>query len=660
MFIVNAQVTGAETERAADELISLLQSRLCGMMPKAAIAFIGSRFDETVLVVKLEAAFPGIAVVGTTVSGMYADEFGFGEDCLQATVIGGEGVDATALFESERAEKGSLSSQIAEKYAASAQPPGLAISLIASSARNKLQIIESIERVLENRCPLVGAVAGRTAADRAETRVFGGSDSGRPIASLLILSGPFEVVVKTGRSWEPVGVVSLVNEAEGNTVKKIDGMPALDYFQLHLGEHRKPAPEFPLAVFDTKPDTEFRLHPTTRYDFDTRFVDTSPPIPTGSIVRISEATQDHIIQQAVMCAEQFRLGPARPEMVGVLCFSCNIRKGMLGTGAGLELDALRNVLGNDVPVAGLFGFGEIGPSLSAGKCALFGATLVAVAIYSNDCRSTSRKSVGVQAPVRAVTDSDALNRIRLERANYYRADLEQIQRTQAALLRSVNRRVESLNRALIDEKQKSETLLLNILPEEIAGRLKDKSATIADRFENVTVLFSDIVGFTRLSQGVPPEELVGLLNEIVFRFDQICKEEGVEKIKTIGDAYMAAAGVPVPAEDHAVRATQVALRMLEVVRGLPKVPERSIDIRIGLHSGPVVAGVIGRHKYAYDLWGDTVNTAARMESHGAPGRIQVSATTHSLIKHRFSMEPAGAKEIKGKGMMTTYMVNGEL
>ena len=207
-----------------------------------------------------------------------------------------------------------------------------------------------------------------------------------------------------------------------------------------------------------------------------------------------------------------------------------------------------------------------------------------------------------------------------------------------------------------EERRKSESLLLNILPAPIAERLKAHELTIADSFPECSVLFADIVGFTPLSAKLGAKQLVDLLNEIFSAFDGFTEELGLEKIKTIGDSYMVAAGIPEPYPDHAKTMVEMAERMLRYFEEMEDIEGETISIRIGIHSGPVVAGVIGKKKFIYDLWGDTVNTAARMESHGVPGAIHLSATTAGLVKDSYKLEPRGVSEIKGKGPMETYLV----
>ncbi|MBD2580039.1 transporter substrate-binding protein [Oscillatoria sp. FACHB-1406] len=204
------------------------------------------------------------------------------------------------------------------------------------------------------------------------------------------------------------------------------------------------------------------------------------------------------------------------------------------------------------------------------------------------------------------------------------------------------------------EQQKSEQLLLNILPESIAHQLKHNPGAIAKHFDEVSILFADIVGFTPLSSQLSPIELVNLLNDIFSNFDILAERFGLEKIKTIGDAYMVAAGLPIPRPDHAEAIADMALAMQDAILACPNPLARKIEIRIGINSGAAVAGVIGTKKFIYDLWGDAVNIASRMESCGKPGRIQITAATYDRIKHKFKLEKRGSIYVKGKGEMITY------
>jgi class 3 adenylate cyclase len=203
----------------------------------------------------------------------------------------------------------------------------------------------------------------------------------------------------------------------------------------------------------------------------------------------------------------------------------------------------------------------------------------------------------------------------------------------------------------------NERLLLNILPSPIADRLKAGNEPIADAFSEVSVLFADVVGFTQLSASRPAREVVELLDDLFTRFDNAARDLGIEKIKTIGDAYMAVCGLPDPCTDHTERMMAMAVRMLELVKECGRELKTPLQLRIGINSGPVVAGIIGRRKFIYDLWGDTVNLASRMESHGIPDAIQVTRPVYEKLRSRYPFEERGPIEVKGKGTVETWVLH---
>jgi len=218
-------------------------------------------------------------------------------------------------------------------------------------------------------------------------------------------------------------------------------------------------------------------------------------------------------------------------------------------------------------------------------------------------------------------------------------------------------RERAITEELRAEKERSEALLLNILPRTIIERLRQGETVIADRIADATILFSDLVDFTALAAKLAPEQMVDLLGSLFSRFDAIAERLGLEKIKTIGDGYMVAGGLPQPRPDHAMAVAEMALAMHAAADGTAAMYDQPIRLRIGIHTGPLVAGVIGTHKFVYDVWGDTVNTAKRMETYGLPGRIHVSAATQQVLGDAFRFERCGAREIKGKGRMETFFLD---
>ncbi len=255
-------------------------------------------------------------------------------------------------------------------------------------------------------------------------------------------------------------------------------------------------------------------------------------------------------------------------------------------------------------------------------------------------------SIGDSTQEKLVTNQEKLKELNLKVRSAYKELSEKA--TQLA----------DAYKMLKEAQQKSDVLLLNILPEAIANRLKKGETLIADNFKEVTVLFADIVGFTAMSSKIPPEELIALLQEVFTLFDDLCDELALEKIKTIGDSYMVVGGLPEARPDHAEAVAEMALGMIEGLKTLKAAQQHSLAIRIGIHSGEVIAGVIGKKKFVYDLWGDTVNTAARMESQGLTGQIHVSSATFELLKEKYVFGTRGAVTIKGKGDMQTYFLTG--
>ncbi|HYM32041.1 MAG TPA: adenylate/guanylate cyclase domain-containing protein [Candidatus Cybelea sp.] len=214
--------------------------------------------------------------------------------------------------------------------------------------------------------------------------------------------------------------------------------------------------------------------------------------------------------------------------------------------------------------------------------------------------------------------------------------------------------------AINRERERSDRLLANILPASIAERLKHEARSIADRCDDVTVLFADLADFTTYAADQPPEAVVDLLNRVFYAFDDMVDRRGLEKIKTVGDAYMAAGGVPVPRPDHATAMADLAVEMMQFVESLRGQQSPDIRLRIGMHSGRVIAGVIGKRKFSYDLWGDTVNVASRLQSASEPGRIHLSEETRQRLGPRYVVEARGLIALKGRGSMNTYFLQRDI
>ena len=212
---------------------------------------------------------------------------------------------------------------------------------------------------------------------------------------------------------------------------------------------------------------------------------------------------------------------------------------------------------------------------------------------------------------------------------------------------------------LEQEHERSERLLRNILPEQVAARLKTQPGSIAEMSPSVTILFADIVGFTGIASAMQPTHLISILNDVFTKFDELASRYGLEKIKTIGDAYMVAGGIPIAMENHTEAVANMALAMQESISSF-RFNDITLQTRVGFHTGPVIAGVIGRKKFSYDIWGDAVNIASRLESHGEAGKIQVSRDVYVTLKDKFTFEERGEITIKGIGPMETFFLTGKI
>jgi class 3 adenylate cyclase len=313
---------------------------------------------------------------------------------------------------------------------------------------------------------------------------------------------------------------------------------------------------------------------------------------------------------------------------------------------GIALVAMNTLISPREPGFGLYIFGVpivivfayTAPRLRLPSATLAGTVLIAASIVAGIAHGDLR---GDDAPVRFLVTTGiiaATNTIGMLAGYFIESGL----------------RSNWLQHLILErERQRSDGLLLNILPAPVADRLK-AGDVVVDEFESVSVLFADIVGFTPLSAGRSAEEIVNLLNEVFSRFDRLAESHGLEKIKTMGDAYLAVGGMPVPQPDHVERVAGMALDMQAEAAALSAGGIAPIRLRIGLHTGPVVAGVIGLRKFSYDLWGDTVNTASRMESQGKPGRIHVTEAIFECLAGRYLFDGPSLVDVKGKGVMRTY------
>ncbi len=484
--------------------------------------------------------------------------------------------------------------------------------------------------------------------------------------------------------WKELGTPKRITRSRGREVLEIEGIPATEfyshYFDLkpatqspvmnHIDPDLMAAGEYPILLRNAAGSEVMRA--VIQMDGSQKSVTYGGEIPEGSLVRFCSPNALETIELSVREMQGFRDSLSAQGSDAVLMFNCALRSRSFGQYMQKELQAIHRLW--NLPLVGFSSWGEIGTTAGQ-SCGLHNTVISVVALRmlekpehterlaqnaetnefpSHHPLEDARPNFNHDQPTRFsaadIRDLVESTSPDTESVEHLRAEVSQLRREKRILGHFLRLTAGDLER----EQQKSDDLLLNILPSTIAQRLKSGAKNISDRVDEASVLFADLVGFTRLSATVEPAVLVDLLNDIFTEFDRISQELGIEKIKTIGDAYMAAAGVPEPVQDHASRCMAAAGAMMDHMKQINLKHGLTLKLRAGIHSGPVAAGIIGTHKFSYDLWGDTVNMAQRMESHGEPNCIQVSERTFELLGRPHSLIPRSV-DIKGKGKMQTYL-----
>lgn len=459
--------------------------------------------------------------------------------------------------------------------------------------------------------------------------------------------------------WQELGTPKRITRSVGNKVLEIEGVPATTFYEnyFNLSTTRERAllnnvdpellatSEYPILL--RRQDGSEVMRAAIQMDADDKSVSYGGDIPQDSMVRFCSPNVLETIQHTVEELQTFRTRTIADGADAVLLFNCAVRSRALGPYMRREIAVIQSLW--NAPLVGFSSWGEIGQT--PGQSCGFHNTVISMVTLRNKgdirARPTPRNDFSADE-VEALIGAEDEDHATLESL---RNELLQVRREKRILSHFLRLTSGDLER----EQQKSEELLLNILPTSIAERLKKGETVIADSIKQSSVLFTDLVGFTTLSAGMPADRLVVILNDLFSRFDELTASHGVEKIKTIGDAYMAVAGIPVPLDDHADRCVRLGRDMLRALTEVNHAQNLDLQLRIGVNSGPVVAGVIGKRKFSYDLWGDTVNTAQRMESHGEPGRIQVSEATYACLSERDGFTRRENLEIKGKGRVSAYL-----
>ena len=667
------QAEGGSAAEAAGAAIERCRAALAGMTPQAGLLTVAAAVDPGAALQAVRAAFPGIALIGGTTAGDLSSALGFSEDSVTLTLFAGDGVRITAgLGEGLRADPAAAAAAAA-RAAAEGAAPALAILLFDSASGASEAVSAAAAAALPGTAVIGGALAFPWGAEAPEVAVFFGDRAVADAAAILAFHGPITASIELHNAWRPVGPRQVVRASRGRWVDRIGDERALDFHRRYLGDHARPAFEFPLAVF-ADGEEGFVLRVPQSYDEASGAVRYGAEVPEGAEVQLTEYVRGEVMRgtEASVAAAAAGLGGAPPGFA--LIFSCASRKQVFGTQIAAEDAILRRHLGG-IPFAGFYAFGEVAPLGGGGPARYHNATLVTAVIGGEALQDRGRAVEAAAAEAVAVARADAAALARkLARSERYRSRLEETKELQTALLRTIGAEIEAarqqiaaqndelrrLYAELEREQATSEALLLNILPRGVADELKRSGRVLPVHYDAVSVLFTDFQGFTRIAGAMDPEALIRALDRYFSAFDAIIERHGLEKLKTIGDAYMCAAGIPAPQADHALRAARAAWEMQAFMRdaiaGQEARGEAVWRLRIGIHSGPLMAGVIGHKKFAYDIWGDTVNVASRLESAGEPGRINVSAATARQIAGEFECAARGPIAIKNAGAIEMYFV----
>jgi len=455
--------------------------------------------------------------------------------------------------------------------------------------------------------------------------------------------------------WQELGTPKRVTKSKGRKVFEIEGMPATDFYARYFGikqinsgirrNHIDPellaVSEFPLLIH--KEDGSEVMRVSIQMDSEDKSVSYGGDIPEGSLVRFCSPNTVDTIQRSYEEMSSFRSNLKEIVPDFILMFNCAVRSRSLGSYMNTELKAIHNLWKK--PIIGFSSWGEIGNSKNS-SCGLHNTVISIVAI-----RDVSKKSDSLNPSFFLNPEEFKMEptQITLSSEEMIK-EIAQLQRDKRILGHFLRLTSDDLQK----EEEKSSKLLLNILPKETANRLKAGEVNISQRVESASVLFADLVGFTSLASKIDPEDLVAMLNKIFTNFDDLTLKYGIEKIKTIGDAYMVAAGVPNKVEKHADLCFDLAKDMIQFMQEFSNQENLNLKIRVGINSGEVTAGVIGKHKFTYDLWGDTVNLAQRMEANSDHNAILVSENTYKLISDKNFFHEKSV-DVKGKGLTKAYL-----
>ncbi len=673
------QAEGSDPQELVRQVIARCLAQADGAAPGVVIATLSGSLDPEAVFAALRGALPGVPVVGGTWAGDLSSSLGFSEDSLTLTAFFSDRIRfgvgyGEALGEDPRAAVvHALGGARAQLNAdGSSGDETLALVFVDGLAGQAATVVDHLNELRAPGVPIFGGSLAYPWGGHRQVHQFAGDRVVSGGLALLLMRGPLRVTSRISNGWHPVGPRERVR-TEGDQVVSIGDRTALGFVRHYLGEHFTPSGEFPLAVYDG-PSERFYLRGLRDVRPGSESLAYLAPIPDGARVQLCEYVREEVLIDTTAQVEEARAAFAPEPPAVALVFSCAVRKLMLGTHTSEEGRILGERL--QAPFSGFYAFGEIAPLVPGGPAFFHNATMITVLLGEEGATAEEEgASASPSAPAAPVEDAAALRR-KLERSESYRARLEDTRELQMAMLRTINAEVEAarqqiaaqndalreLNEALAKERNTSDALLLNILPRAVADELKLKGKVEPVFYDSVSVLFTDFEGFTKIAKSMAPAELLRELDRYFSAFDAIIERHGLEKLKTIGDAYMCAGGIPAPRQGHEVAMVRAAWEMQAFMRetGAAREAEgkRPWRLRIGVHTGPLMAGVIGDQKFAYDIWGDTVNIAARLESTSEPGRINVSATTFAAVEGDFIGDRRGRIKAKNAGEIEMVFIVG--
>jgi class 3 adenylate cyclase len=690
MFEVGmGQCEDVDTEKATSSAIERALLALGAHQPQIAMIFAGQDFDHFRMLQIVKTKLGKIQTIGCTTAGELTSDLGFSDDSVIILLFSSDEIEFSIGLGIDQnfSSRAIAHNAISMARAQLTMPEKLCLVFTDSFSISANGVIEELNSELGSKCKVFGGVSARPFGSDYTLKLFYNDQVYENATLILLIAGDVKFAYSVSNTWQPIGRRALVTHSEGKIVYTIDNMRALDYYHYYLGEYSFPAPEFPLAVFE-EGAKHFYLRVPGGYDKEAGTILFAGEIAQGCEIQITEASREYILSDLEESSKIESLSENHFSPRVSFAFSCIMRKHILGTQVKREIEILKDSLPKDLPIFGFYTFGEIGPFQDETKSHLHNCTMINLIIgteskVETDLRIRSQNAVSIDLNSEEAVFNELKNEVRflqkkLERETSYRKNLEHVKDFHSSMMKTVNFEIETakqviqkkneelevLNREIELEKSKSDDLLLNILPHDIANQLKKEGRVTPVCFECASILFTDFKNFTTIANNMSPEDLLQELDYFFSFFDKISEKYSLEKLKTIGDAYMCASGLPEPRADHAVAIVNAAWElqnfMLADKDKRRKESKPIWELRIGINSGPLVAGVIGKKKFSYDIWGDAVNIAARLEANSEPGKINISEDTYLLIKDHFYCEPRGKIFAKNKGEIEMFFVTKKL